>query len=745
MKQKILLFVTIALLNLVNSNKLQKLTKEEEDELILSKARCSTLSCVHSSALILQKVDLDTKPCDDFYNFACGSYLAEQHTPDEKATVDTLRFMYEQLIEYLLRLFEHPSESTTSQKIHKYAQNFFDSCMDTPKANDDGLDRLRSLFLNFGGWPLIEGEKWIESSFTTPQQLILDMRKYINNATDNIFNTNKDAVDKKIKKFGLVEEKDVDIIVLNEQLTKLISSMITGMGGVLDDSTKKQIEDLINFEKKAAEYQLKFQRFQKIYPQNERKALKEMKKINKYMLYLNFLETNLFASTVKFEDAKIPKDFNEQYVKFINETDKRTLANFVMWRFTQAALSFMDKDTRNLVLSFKKNTYGSEDNEQRWIYCTELVANVAPVAAGSIYIDGYFPVEDKNTADQLVDYIIRAYNDTVLSSEWMDSYVQNATLEIANKMHRFIGYHENMRRSEGYEFYGNLPLYTDHGDFLKTGMTFKIFSTDREYIRALTPKRKEGSLDEDWTKYARPATVNAYYSEKDNSIQFPAGILAIPNFDKNRPPILNFGSIGSIVGHEVTHSFDNLARNVDNWDKESQKKYKERVECVRKQYSSIRVPEIEEYNANVKGNYSHVFLNGTTTNREDIADNGGIKLAYRAWKLYEKEHLESRIRPIGLDSINQEKMFWLAFAQTFCSVDRPENMAKKIEEDSHSLDQFRVNIPLMNMKEFSQSWNCELGSPMNPIQKCAVWNLIMSFKQDLNQHNRSGFGRVGVI
>lgn len=92
---------------------------------------CSTLSCVHSSALLLQKLDLDVNPCEDFYSFACGGYISEQHTPDEKATVDTLTLMYEQLIEYLLRLFENPSEDTSSKEAHKYAQNFFDSCMDT--------------------------------------------------------------------------------------------------------------------------------------------------------------------------------------------------------------------------------------------------------------------------------------------------------------------------------------------------------------------------------------------------------------------------------------------------------------------------------------------------------------------------------------------------------------------------------------------------------------------------------------
>lgn len=104
---------------------------ESNDEIDYDKARCSTLSCVHSSALLLQKLDLDVNPCEDFYQFACGGYISEQNTPDEKSTVDTLSLMYEQLIEYLLRLFENPSEETSTKEVHKFAQNFFDSCMDT--------------------------------------------------------------------------------------------------------------------------------------------------------------------------------------------------------------------------------------------------------------------------------------------------------------------------------------------------------------------------------------------------------------------------------------------------------------------------------------------------------------------------------------------------------------------------------------------------------------------------------------
>lgn len=174
------------------------------NEGVINKTRCSSLSCVHSSALLLQKLDLDTKPCDDFYEFACGGYIAEQHTPDEKSTVDTLTLMYEQLIEYLLRLFEHPSEDTSTKEIHKYAQNFFDSCMDTTKVNEVGMEPLKDLLKFLGGWPVLEGRNWDEKKFSGWDKTLLAFRKYVNKYEDNIFNYKREAKDKKdvrMKKF----------------------------------------------------------------------------------------------------------------------------------------------------------------------------------------------------------------------------------------------------------------------------------------------------------------------------------------------------------------------------------------------------------------------------------------------------------------------------------------------------------------------------------------------------------------
>lgn len=220
--------------------------------------------------------------------------------------------------------------------------------------------------------------------------------------------------------------------------------------------------------------------------------------------------------------------------------------------------------------------------------------------------------------------------------------------------------------------------------------------------------------------------------------EFPAAILQTPNFDKDRPPYMNFGAIGSIIGHEITHAFDDQASKLETWSPDAVKAYKEKVQCIINQYSNFRVAEVEEYYADE--NIGEFHLNGNFTQKEDIADCGGVKLAFHAFKKYVEKFPESKVIPIGLQEFDQNKLFWLTFAQTFCrfvkiiekvsltlkasfihSVERPPRMRYKVESDLHSLDRFRVIGALSNMKEFSDAWNCPAGSRMNPTNKCAVW------------------------
>lgn len=146
--------------------------------------------------------------------------------------------------------------------------------------------------------------------------------------------------------------------------------------------------------------------------------------------------------------------------------------------------------------------------------------------------------------------------------------------------------------------------------------------------------------------------------------EFPAGILQTPNFDKERPDVMNFGAIGSIIGHEITHAFDDLAEKKQNWSKKNTEQYKEKVQCIINQYNNYSIVREELYNTIT------FITDGAATLKENVADFGGVKLAYNAYKNWSKKNDTQQIQAIGLDDFSNEKIFWLSFAQTFCAVER---------------------------------------------------------------------------
>jgi len=210
--------------------------------------------------------------------------------------------------------------------------------------------------------------------------------------------------------------------------------------------------------------------------------------------------------------------------------------------------------------------------------------------------------------------------------------------------------------------------------------------------------------------------VNAFYSPEENSIVFPAGILDGSFFKADRPSYLNYGAIGNVVGHEITHGFDDQGSQKDGegnlvnwWDKETKKHFLEKAQCVIDEYSSYTMMV----------NNETLSVNGITTQGENIADIGGYKESYRAYIRLTAKHGEEPRLP-GLP-FTPRQLFWMSGASGWCSVSRPARQKNKILTDPHSPDKYRINGPFRNLPEFSQDWGCKVGSFMNPIKKCTVW------------------------
>ncbi|KAG5675325.1 hypothetical protein PVAND_005236 [Polypedilum vanderplanki] len=663
--------------------------------------KCVSVPCVRSSANILERIDTKIDPCEDFYSYACGSFAENYFTPDEKSTVDSLSLMSDKLQEYLLTLLSAPIISNEPQN-HKIAKLLFNQCTDYDRINERGKEPIIKLFQKIGGFPMIE-QNWNENEWEW-ENAILKLRYYISKKATNIFENDEEndifADISQNKNFALND----DFGGTENNLRALMTKLAIALDAKDDDELQSDVNDLIEFEKQLSEYSRIF----KIYRRRRSirsKPIAEFQKMHKWILWLDIFAPSVLSRNSKII-GQIPDDFNLHFYEFLKSTKKRTLANYVAWRIMQVSMFLMGEDIRQIFFSFEQSTFGNEDYEQRWKLCTSLVADKAPVAIGALYISEYFSEADKIAAEQMVNEIIAEYKNLIKNSIWIDEVTKSSALEKADNMLIFIGYHEKLRQADANNYYNELQQWDE---FFEMTLSLTIFRTDKDFKRAHSK-----DPEPDWTKYSKPATVNAFYNSKDNSIQFPASILQFPFFDKFRPDVLNFGGIGSIIGHEITHSFDDFSSKFNTWSEASRNIYNERIKCLIDQYSSYHVPEIEKY-----FNISNFHLNGMLTLRENIADNGGVKLAYYAFKKRSSEFND--INLVGLESLTNDKLFYISFAQAFCSVERPTKMKSNVESDLHTLSKFRVIGVLSNLEEFSRTWNCSTKSPMNPVKKCALW------------------------
>ncbi|XP_046657606.1 LOW QUALITY PROTEIN: neprilysin-2-like [Daphnia pulicaria] len=225
-------------------------------------------------------------------------------------------------------------------------------------------------------------------------------------------------------------------------------------------------------------------------------------------------------------------------------------------------------------------------------------------------------------------------------------------------------------------------------------------------------KLRESVNKTNWISHGRPAVVNAYYSPLENSIQFPAGILQGAFFGKNRPAYLNYGTIGWVIGHEITHGFDDQGRQfgpdgnlAEWWESPTKKNYLERAQCIINQYGNYSFPELG------------LNINGINTQGENIAVKGRIKEASIEPTSNTRQYTHDPVSRTGIKS----QLFWLGAANVWCQKSRPESLKLHILTGAHSPSRFRVRGPFANMPQFASDYNCPLSSAMNPVQKCAVW------------------------
>uniref|UniRef100_A0A8C6PG76 Membrane metalloendopeptidase like 1 n=1 Tax=Nothobranchius furzeri TaxID=105023 RepID=A0A8C6PG76_NOTFU len=387
----------------------------------------------------------------------------------------------------------------------------------------------------------------------------------------------------------------------------------------------------------------------------------------------------------------------------------QTMQNYLTWQLIIDRVNSLSRRFKDARARYRKALYGTTVEDAWWRDCVRYVQSSMENAVGALYVSETFAGESKRMVSDLIGKIQKAFVETLEELSWMDASSKEKAREKAMAIKEHIGYPAYILEEKNPKLdqeYANL-------NFSEENYFENILENLMSEAHKSLKKLREPVDPDQWIIGA--AVVNAFYSPNRNQIVFPAGILQPPFFSKHQQQALNFGGIGMVIGHEITHGFDDNGRNFDKdgnmlnwWSNYSAEHFKEQSQCMVQQYG--------DFVWKLAGGQN---VSGISTLGENIADNGGVRQAYKAylqWVDMEGEELQLP----GLD-MDHKQLFFLNFAQVWCGAYRPEYASQSIKTDSHSPLEYRVLGSLQNFEAFSEAFQCPKGSLMNPEQKCRVW------------------------
>ncbi|KAK9886551.1 hypothetical protein WA026_016825 [Henosepilachna vigintioctopunctata] len=399
-----------------------------------------------------------------------------------------------------------------------------------------------------------------------------------------------------------------------------------------------------------------------------------------------------------------------ELIKEYNSTTKGKiiLNNYMIWQTVKSFTGCLSKAFRDSYKGLRKALMGSEGGEEpQWRYCIQDTNNVLGFAIGAIFVREVFHQDSKLQAQEMINNVRDAFTGNFKNLDWMDVDTRKAAEKKAEAISDMIGYPDFIKDIKQLdEKYDSLSIRNDA--YFENTLNINHYNLVKNLEKINEPVNRT-------TWSMSPSTVNAYYTPTKNQMVLPAGILQNPFYDPNYPPSLNYGGIGVVMGHELAHGFDDQGREFDKdgnlnhwWKNETVAKFKDRAKCFVEQYDKFQI-----------GGKS---ISGNRTLGENMADNGGLKAAFNAYSKLTKGRPESQPYP-GLN-LNHNQLFFVAFAQIWCSSVTNETNVLQIEKDPHSLAKYRVIGALSNLEEFGEAFRCKKGSKMNPKKKCVVWKKL---------------------
>jgi len=642
-------------------------------------------------------MDTKTSACADFYQYANGGWLTANPIPAAYPAWGVGNVLNEKNRDVLREILEAAAKNTSARKgsNEQKVGDYYASCMDEAKVEADGLKPIQAeldLINKVSDQKSLQAEITHLHSFGYNVLFGSGSNRDFKNASETIIGIFQGGLGLPTRDYYLKDDPRSKSI--RDEYIKHVAKMFELMG---DDPAKaaSEAQAVMTLETKLAggsKAPVELRDPEKLYHRMPMTAVKDAAPDFDWMGYFQ---------TVAHSKADVnvaTPDFFKVMNTELTATSIDDWKTYLRWNIINRAAAglsakFVDED-----FHFKGTVLqGSKENLPRWKRCVSATDGALGEALGAVYVQKAFPPAAKERALAMVHNLEAALKSDITVLSWMSEATRKQAIVKLDAFLNKIGYPDKWRDYSA--------LNVDRSSYQTNRFRVNKFNEDRDWAKVGKPvDRMEWGMT--------PPTVNAYYNPQNNEIVFPAGILQPPYFDPTADDALNYGGMGSVIGHEMTHGFDDQGSKYDpngnlaNWWSDADlKAFKERAGCIVSQFDGFEVE---------KG----LNENGSLVQGESIADLGGLVVAYAAFE----KAMGGKPR-VNIDGFTPEQRFFLGYARGWATNIRPELARVLVLQDPHPLSKFRVNGPLSNMPQFAQAFQCKDGDPMARPEKdrCVIW------------------------
>jgi putative endopeptidase len=648
-------------------------------------------------------MDTTADPCENFFQYSCGGYLKQTPIPADESSYGQFDELNDQNQLVLKAILEKAAaggagRTANEQKIGDY----YATCMNVEAVDSSGLKPMQ---------PLLDRIAALKSKDELPE-----FAAYMDSIGVNTlfaFGSDQDFKDATqqiaildqmelgLPEKGYYQRKDEKSVKLRGQYQAHVARTFELLGETHAQAAK-DAETVLRLETALAGFSLST--VERRDPSNLYHKM-DLAKFDSSTPSFNFDRFLRAAHTPPVESLNVSTPaYFAGLNKVLASTSLDDWKTYLRWATIRHLPStvFPQALDRESFDFYGKTLDGQPEQKPRWKRCVRATDDALGEALGQVYVEQRFSPKDKTRTLELTHDVEAAMGRDIEQLPWMSAATKTRAKEKLHAVADKIGYPDKWRD------YSTLTV--TRGDALGNAMQAAAFEERREIAKIGKPvDRGEWGMS--------PPTVNAYYNPQMNDINFPAGILQPPFFDDSRDDAVNYGAAGAVIGHELTHGFDDEGRQFDGkgnledwWTPADGKQFTERADCVVKEYDGfIGVDDLH--------------VNGKLTLGENIADLGGLKLAFLAYL--------DRAQKDGVDlekkgsaeygGLNAEQQFFVSYGQNWCQNNRPENLRLRIQTDPHSPEEFRANGVVRNLPEFQRAFACKTGKPMAPVNRCTIW------------------------